>query len=55
LAAAYGTRLTPRVATEDTLTITPDPCSIRWGSAARQVHNVGKSERWTSAVICSVV
>ena len=32
LAAAYGTRLRPRVATEDTLTITPRPCSSMIGS-----------------------
>ena len=32
LAAAYGTRLRPRVATEDTLTIMPRPCASMIGS-----------------------
>src|SRR5690606_41558486 len=39
-AAAYGTRWIPRVATEETLTIVPPPCSIMVGSTARQHHNV---------------
>ena len=53
LAAAYGTRLMPRVAIEDTLTIVPPFCSSMTGSTARQHHNVGNSERRTSATIWS--
>src|SRR3954465_9722342 len=53
LAAAYGTRFTPLVATEPTLTIVPPPCSSRWGSTARQHHRVGNRERRISAWISS--
>src|SRR5690554_7178318 len=41
----------PRVATEETLTMTPPPCSTRVGSTARQHHRVGINERVTSAAI----
>jgi hypothetical protein len=51
LAAAYGTRLRPRVATEDTLTITPRPWASMIGNTPRQHHIVGKSERRISASI----
>ena len=46
-----GTRFTPRVAIEDTLTIEPLPFASMWGRAARQHHRVGNSERRTSASI----
>src|SRR5438445_9987141 len=49
LAAEYGTRCTPRVATDETLTMTPRFCSTMKGSAARQDHSVGNSERRISA------
>src|SRR5246127_5838797 len=41
LAAAYGTRLMPRVAIEETLTITPPPPSSMEGRTAGQHHSVG--------------
>ena len=51
LAAEYGMRLTPRVATDETLTIVPRPCSTMNGSTARQHHSVGNSDRRISASI----
>src|SRR5699024_5142055 len=53
LDAAYGTRLTPRVATEETLTIVPAPREIIVGRAALHIHSVGNRERRTSFSICS--
>ena len=52
-AAAYGTRLMPRVALDETLTMVPAPASIMYGSTARQHHSVGNNERRTSASISS--
>ena len=52
-AAEYGTRLTPRVATDETFTIVPARRSMRWGAAARHVHNVGNSDRRISFSISS--
>src|SRR6516162_3632457 len=49
LAAAYGARLMPRVAIEETLTIVPLLCFSMTGSTARQHHIVGNSERRISA------
>jgi hypothetical protein len=43
----------PRVAIEETLTITPPPPSSNTGSTARQHHKVGNSERRISASICA--
>ena len=43
----------PRVATEETLTIVPEPCSSMAGSTARQDHRVGKRERRISFSIFS--
>ncbi len=58
LAAEYGMRWMPRVATDDTLTITPAPRSTMRGSAARQEYSVVISERsisaWISASVNSV-
>jgi hypothetical protein len=48
-------RLTPRVATEETLTMTPASRSSIPGSTARQHQSVGKSERRISASICASV
>src|SRR5699024_12278169 len=63
LAAAYGTRLIPPVAVDDTLTISP--CSeressfeefpIKAGRTARHIHRVGKRERLISFSISSGV
>lgn len=53
LAAEYGIRWMPRVATEEMLTIAPLFCAIMLGSTARQHHRVGNSERRISASICS--
>ena len=41
----------PRAAAEETLTITPPPCSIMYGSTARQHHIVGINDRRISASI----
>jgi hypothetical protein len=41
------------VATDETLTIAPLPCPSIAGSAARQHHKVGSSERRSSASISS--
>ena len=51
LAAAYGTRLMPRVATDDTLTMLPWPAASMAGSTAWQHHRVGNRLRRTSASI----
>src|SRR3954451_18051665 len=52
-AAAYGSRLSPRVATEETLTIVPSPRSTMCGTTARQHHIVGHRDRLISAWIWS--
>ncbi|GGJ06879.1 hypothetical protein GCM10010121_016660 [Streptomyces brasiliensis] len=41
----------PRVAADDTLTLTPCPWTVMAGSTARQVHSVVSSERVISAWI----
>ena len=53
LGGAIGHPVDPRVATDETLTIAPLPCPSIAGSAARQHHKVGSSERRSSASISS--
>lgn len=53
LAAAYGTRFRPPVATEDTLTMVPEPASSMGLSTAWHAYMVGNSERRISLSIFS--
>src|SRR5699024_10382593 len=53
LAAEYGTRLTPRIAIDDTLTIVPAPWFFIIGRTARHIQSVGNNDRVISASIFS--